>query len=87
MHTDVPAWLGLKAPALAWLSTAPAFRNLRPGHEGWLWLGFGLAVMNILFSFISFLFVMSFSHRTILSLLLRLYHSLDHITPLLLICH
>jgi hypothetical protein len=42
-------------------------------------------VMNILFSFISFLFVMSFSHRTILSLLLHLYYSSDYITPLLLI--
>jgi hypothetical protein len=47
----------------------------------------GQTVMNILFSFISFFFVMSFSHRTILSLLLHLYYSLDHITPLLLICH
>jgi len=39
----VPAWLGLKAPALAWPEGAPAFQNPRPSCGSWLWLGHGLA--------------------------------------------
>ena len=42
--SDVPARLGLKAAALAWLSTAPAFEICRPGQSrqwrpalAWLW--------------------------------------------------
>jgi hypothetical protein len=31
--SDVPARLGLKAAALAWLSTAPAFEICRPGQS------------------------------------------------------
>ena len=33
IHSDVPARLGLKAAALAWLLTAWAFRNCRPGQS------------------------------------------------------
>jgi hypothetical protein len=39
----VPAWLGLKAPALAWPEGALAFQNPRPSHGSWLRLGHGLA--------------------------------------------
>jgi hypothetical protein len=39
----VPARLGLKAAALAWLSAALAFETHRPGREWRLRLGYGLA--------------------------------------------
>jgi hypothetical protein len=46
-----------------------------------------LGVMNIPFSFISFSFVISFSHCTMFLLLLHLYYSSDYLTPFLLIYH
>ena len=39
----VLAWLGLEAPALAWLPRAPACKMLRPGQSPHRWPGFGLA--------------------------------------------
>jgi hypothetical protein len=39
----VPAWLGLKATALAWLLGALAFSKPRPGQSQDSWLGLGLA--------------------------------------------
>jgi hypothetical protein len=39
----VLAWLGPKAPALAWPKGAPALKNLGPGHEPLLGPGSGLA--------------------------------------------
>jgi hypothetical protein len=41
--SGVPAWLGLKAAALAWPEAALAFQNLRPSCQLWLRLGHGLA--------------------------------------------
>src|ERR1700736_6142063 len=38
LSSDVPARLGLKAMALAWLSTAQAFTILRPGQSRQSWL-------------------------------------------------
>jgi hypothetical protein len=39
--SDVLAWLGLKAVALAWPEAALALSNLRPGHGQQLWPGSG----------------------------------------------
>jgi hypothetical protein len=36
--SDVLAWLGLKAKALAWLLTAQAFETCRPGQSHQIWL-------------------------------------------------
>jgi len=36
--SDLPAWLGLKAMALAWLWVALAWRNSSLSHGCWLWL-------------------------------------------------
>jgi hypothetical protein len=38
----VPAWLGLKAVALAWLKGALTFSKFRPGQSCHSWLGLGL---------------------------------------------
>ena len=37
--SDVPARLGLKATALAWLSAASAFKIFRPSMTAQIWLG------------------------------------------------
>jgi len=42
-HSVVPAWLGLKALALAWPQMALAFSNIRPGQSHHSQLGPGLA--------------------------------------------
>jgi hypothetical protein len=42
-NSAVPARLGLKAAALAWLLAAPAFQKFRPSQGSRLRLGFGLA--------------------------------------------
>ena len=38
-NSAVPAWLGLKALALAWPKVASAFSNPRPGQSHETWLG------------------------------------------------
>jgi hypothetical protein len=42
--SDVLAWLGLKAGALAWLKTALAFKIVQPSHEPKPGQSWGLAL-------------------------------------------
>jgi hypothetical protein len=42
--SDVPAWLGLKARALAWPETALAFKIVKPSHEPKPGQSWGLAL-------------------------------------------
>jgi hypothetical protein len=47
LTSDVPAWLGLKARALAWPEAALAFKIVRPSHEQKPSQSWGLALAHV----------------------------------------